>query len=294
MKILLLGCNGQLGLSLADCTPSEHTVIGVDLPDLDITDAGAILELCKSTKPDVIVNVAAYTAVDQAEAEPEIATAVNVDGPRNIALAAQDVGARMIHISTDFVFEGTASTPYSSTASTHPLSVYGRTKRDGELAALEETGGSAVVIRTSWLYSKYGKNFVKTMLTLMSERDELSVVADQIGTPTWAGSLADTVWRFVDAPDARGMFHWADEGQASWHEFALAIQDEALDLGILSKKIPVHAIGTDDYPTAATRPHFSVLDTSGTCETLSVRPTEWRSNLRTMLADLLISQRLER
>ena len=283
MKTLLIGCNGQLGHSLADTAPENMQIIGLDLPELDITDASAVLETCRETRPDVIVNAAAYTAVDQAESENALATSVNVEGPRNIAVASRDVGARLIHISTDFVFDGEASTPYKADAATNPLSVYGQTKRDGELAVLEETSGSAVVIRTSWLYSKTGGNFVKTMLRLMSERDELGVVADQFGSPTWANSLAEAVWAFVDAPQHSGIFHWADRGETSWQEFAVAIQEEALSLGLLEKAIPIRAIKTADYPTAATRPLYSVLDCSSTHAALNMLPAEWRTNLCQML-----------
>jgi dTDP-4-dehydrorhamnose reductase len=283
MKVLVIGCNGQLGHSLADTAPVNKEVIGLDLPELDITDASTVLEICSEIRPDVIVNAAAYTAVDKAETDVALAVAVNVDGPRNIALAALEVGARLIHISTDFVFDGKGSTPYKADALTYPLSVYGQTKRDGELTVLQEMSGSAVVIRTSWLYSKTGSNFVKTMLRLMSEREELGIVSDQIGSPTWADSLAEAVWAFVDAPEHDGIFHWTDSGETSWQDFALAIQEEALSLGLLEKAIPVHAIKTEDYPTAAARPAYSVLDSSSTIQAINMQPAEWRTNLRQML-----------
>jgi len=283
MKTLVMGCNGQLGHSLADTASVNVNLIGLDLPELDITDASAVLEICRETRPDVIVNAAAYTAVDQAESESALATSVNVEGPRNIAIASREVGARLIHISTDFVFDGQSSTPYKADAVTNPLSVYGQTKRDGELAVLEETSGTAVVIRTSWLYSKTGSNFVKTMLRLMGERDELGIVADQFGSPTWADSLAEALWAFVDAPEHSGIFHWTDSGETSWQEFAVAIQQEALALGLLGKAIPIHAIKTEDYPTVATRPAYSVLDCSSTIQAINIQPAEWRTNLRRML-----------
>jgi dTDP-4-dehydrorhamnose reductase len=283
MKTLVMGCNGQLGHSLADTASVNVNLIGLDLPELDITDASAVLEICRETRPDVIVNASAYTAVDQAESESALATSVNVEGPRNIAIASREVGARLIHISTDFVFDGQSSTPYKADAVTNPLSVYGQTKRDGELAVLEETSGTAVVIRTSWLYSKTGSNFVKTMLRLMGERDELGIVADQFGSPTWADSLAEALWAFVDVPEHSGIFHWTDNGETSWQEFAVAIQQEALALGLLGKAIPIHAIKTEDYPTAATRPAYSVLDCSSTIQAINIQPAEWRTNLRRML-----------
>ena len=283
MKVLVTGCNGQLGHSLADTAPTTIDITGLDLPELDITNAAAVLKVCREIRPDAIVNAAAYTAVDQAESEAELAAAVNVDGPRNIAVAAREVGARLVHISTDFVFDGKSSAPYKPESPTNSLSVYGKTKRDGELAVLEETSGSAVVIRTSWLYSKTGSNFVKTMLRLMSEKDELGIVADQIGAPTWADSLAEAVWAFVGVPQQTGIFHWSDGGKTSWQGFALAIQEEALSLGLLKKAIPVHAIKTEDYPTAASRPAYSVLDCSRTIQTINMQPTEWRTNLHKML-----------
>jgi dTDP-4-dehydrorhamnose reductase len=283
MKTLVLGSNGQLGQALAATVLKAMEFIGLDLPELDITNENAMLATCRETKPDVIVNAAAYTAVDRAESEIELATAANVDGPRNIAKAALDVGARLIHVSTDFVFDGKASMPYKPDAATNPLSVYGGTKRDGEVAILDAMPDTAAVVRTAWLYSKTGGNFVKTMLRLMSERDELSVVADQVGTPTWADSLAEAVWTLVASPEIHGVYHWTDAGECSWHAFALAIQEEALSLGLLAEAIPIQPITTEEYPTAATRPRYSVLDCSTTCASLNLRQTQWRDNLRHML-----------
>ncbi len=283
MKVLVVGCNGQLGHSLADTASSTVEIIGLDLPELDITDAAAVLEICSETRPDVIVNAAAYTAVDQAETEVALATAVNVEGPRNIAVAARDINSRLIHISTDFVFDGQSSTPYRTDTPPSPLSVYGQTKRDGELAALEAAPNSTVVIRTSWLYSKTGSNFVKTMLRLMSEKDELGIVADQIGTPTWSDSLAMAIWGFAQVPALNGIFHWSDLGETTWQGFAVAIQEEALSLGLLKSAIPIRPITTADYPTPAIRPPYSVLDCSKSHSAIKMRPQEWRTNLREML-----------
>ena len=283
MKTLVLGSNGQLGQALADTRPDGTNIVGLDLPELDITSAEALFKVCRKTKPDVIINAAAYTAVDNAESEPELASAVNVEGPRNIAAAALEIGARMIHISTDFVFDGEASAPYKPDATTNPASVYGRTKREGELAVLETMPENAVVVRTAWLYSKTGANFVKTMLRLMGERDELGVVADQRGTPTWANSLAEAVWALATTADLNGIYHWTDAGECSWHEFAVAIQDEARSLHLLDRAVPIHAITTDQYPTAAKRPPYSVLDCSATVAALGLHPAPWRVNLRRML-----------
>ncbi len=283
MKVLVLGCNGQLGQSLAESVPAGVESVGLDLPDLDIADADALISTCVDIRPTLIINAAAYTAVDQAESEPELANKVNVDGPRNIAAAACDVGARLIHVSTDFVFDGKATSPYGPDAETNPLSVYGRTKRDGERVVSGAMPGSAVVVRTAWLYSKTGSNFVKTMLRLMGERDEISVVADQFGTPTWADSLAAVVWAFAGMPERSGIYHWTDGGQTSWHEFAVAIQEKALSLGLLDKGIEIRPINAEEYPTAAKRPPYSVLDCSSTCAALDFNQTSWRENLCMML-----------
>ena len=286
MKALVLGGNGQLGLVLADTVPADVSIVSLSRTDIDITNADAVLECCRETRPNVIINAAAYTAVDQAESEQELARLVNADGPRNIAVASRDVGARMIHISTDFVFDGNASTPYQTSAATNPLNTYGRTKRDGELAVLQEARDSSVVIRTSWLYSEYGNNFVKTMLRLMEERDKLGVVVDQFGTPTWTNPLAEVVWAFAASPEHSGIYHWSDHGETSWYEFAVAIQEEALQLGLLDTAIPIRAITTKEYPAAALRPRYTVLECTATQAALHVRQADWRDNLRHMLTGM--------
>lgn len=287
MTALVLGSKGQLGVALAATKPAQQDIVGLDLPELDITDRDALLAICMDVSPDVIVNAAAYTAVDAAESDAATATAVNTDGPANIAAAAREIGARVIHISTDFVFDGAATTPYSPDTAPSPLSVYGKTKLAGEQAVLAALPDSAMVIRTAWLYSVTGNNFVKTMLRLMHERDELGVVADQRGTPTWANSLAETVWAAAAAKDVSGTFHWTDFGEASWHDFAVAIQAEALAVGLLEQLIPVQPIGSDQYPTPAHRPAYSVLDCSTTEQALGVQRRPWRDNLCAMLRELV-------
>ncbi len=286
MNTLVTGANGQLGHALARSVPDGIALTGADLPILDITDADAVLEYCRSLNPDLVINAAAYTAVDQAESDAETAGRVNADGARNVAIAAGDAGARLIQISTDFVFDGSATEPYAPGAATSPLGVYGRTKRDGELAVLEVLPDSAIIVRTSWLYGARGNNFVNTMLRLMSERDEISVVADQVGSPTWSDSLAAAIWAFAGRPGLSGVYHWTDGGQTSWHGFATAIQEEALELGLLDRSIPIHPVATEDYPTAATRPGYSVLDTRKTRSALGLQAGHWRVNLRHMLEGL--------
>jgi dTDP-4-dehydrorhamnose reductase len=207
---------------------------------------------------------------------------VNAEGVANLARGAAAVGARLVHVSTDFVFNGLSGIPYAPEAPTAPLGVYGRTKRQGEIAA----GPDALIVRTAWVYGSQGGNFVRTMLRLMAERDEVRVVADQVGTPTFASSLADALWR-LHAAGAKGLFHYTDSGAASWYDFAVAIQEEALAIGLLARAVPVIPIATSDYPTPAARPHYSVLDKSATFALLGGAAPHWRVNLRKMLKDIL-------
>jgi dTDP-4-dehydrorhamnose reductase len=224
--------------------------------------------------------------VDKAEDEPEMARRVNVDGARNVAEAACNAGARVIYISTDFVFDGSKSMPYEPDDSPAPLSVYGATKLDGEVAVREASDGDAIVIRTAWLYSRFGHNFVKTMLRLMEERDELSVVADQHGTPTWARSLAEVIWAAIGPDLPGGVYHWTDGGEASWYDFAAAIYQEARRSGLLDRDVAIRAIPTEEYPTPARRPAYSVLDCSATVAALGVEQRPWAERLQQMLAEM--------
>jgi dTDP-4-dehydrorhamnose reductase len=290
MTTLILGSKGQLGVALVATRPVGQDIVGLDLPELDITNPEALRTICRKVQPDVIVNAAAYTAVDAAESDEAAAVAVNADGPANIAIAASETGARLIHISTDFVFDGSATTPYSPNMAPSPLSVYGRTKLAGEQAVLAALPDTGMVIRTAWLYSVTGNNFVKTMLRLMRERDELGVVADQRGTPTWANSLAETIWKAIEADNVAGTFHWTDFGEASWHEFAVAIQAEGLAAGLLDRLIPINPITSDQYPTPAHRPAYSVLDCSATEQALGVERRPWRDNLTAMLRELVVRE----
>ena len=284
MKALILGSKGQLGHALTKTAPNGTTVTGLHRPDLDITDLDQLRSQCVSEKPAVIVNAAAYTSVDLAESQATAAEAVNVDGARNIAIISRELDARLIHVSTDFVFDGNSSVPYTAAADTRPLNVYGQTKRDGERAVLKETDGTGIIVRTSWLYSATGHNFVNTMLRLMREKDDLAVVSDQVGSPTWADSLAEAIWQIAGTPGLHGIYHWSDQGQVSWYEFALAIQEEAVSLGILSNAIPIRPIRSAEYKSTAVRPAFSVLDCTATQQALAIQPATWRENLRRMLA----------
>ena len=286
MKVFVVGSRGQLGQSLAETAPATVDFAGADLPELDILDAPALRAHLADERPGFVVNAAAYTAVDKAEDEPEMARRVNVDGARNVAEAACNAGARVIYISTDFVFDGSKSMPYEPDDSPAPLSVYGATKLDGEVAVREATDGDAIVIRTAWLYSRFGHNFVKTMLRLMEERDELSVVADQHGTPTWARSLAEVIWAAIGPDLPGGVYHWTDGGEASWYDFAAAIYQEARRSGLLDRDVAIRAIPTEEYPTPARRPAYSVLDCSATVAALGVEQRPWAERLQQMLAEM--------
>jgi dTDP-4-dehydrorhamnose reductase len=283
---MITGAAGQLGYELQRTAPSGTALLPVDIAQLELTAPDAVEAFIATHLPSLIINGAAFTAVDKAEEQQALAHAVNVTAAASIASSARRHGARMIQISTDFVFGGDTARPWKPDDATAPESVYGTTKRDGEQAVLTTLGEDALVIRTAWLYSAHGGNFVKTMLRLMAEKPELRVIADQIGTPTWANSLAHTIWAATTHPDVHGILHWTDAGVASWYDFAVAIQEEALVAGLLSRAIPIHAIQTSDYPTPARRPAYSVLDKTDTVTKLGVTPIHWRANLRLMLSEL--------
>ncbi len=284
--VMITGAAGQLGFELQRTAQAGTPVLAVDIGELDLTVPDAVEAFVAAHEPSVIINGAAYTAVDRAEEQPLAAQAVNVTAAAILAQSASRHGARMIQISTDFVFGGATARPWRAEDPTAPESVYGTTKRDGEHAVLSALGQQALVIRTAWLYSAHGGNFVKTMLRLMRERDEVRVIADQIGTPTWANSLARTIWAAVARPQVFGILHWTDAGVASWYDFAMAIQELALAEGLLTRVVPVRAITTQEYPTPARRPSYSVLDKSATTQALGEVPIHWRTNLHQMLQEL--------
>jgi dTDP-4-dehydrorhamnose reductase len=285
-RVLITGSNGQLGYELQKRCPAGIECRGVDLPELDISRMDQVTQLCMEFKPDVLINAAAYTAVDRAESEEETARLVNVDGAGNLAAAVKSIGSRLLHISTDFVFDGASGRPYKVSDPPGPLGVYGKTKMLGEQAVLREIPDT-VVIRTSWLYSSHGSNFVKTMLKLMAERKLLKVVCDQVGSPTWAGGLAAALWATVDRPGMKGIYHWSDNGVASWYDFTSAIQEEAVALGLLDGGTEILPIKGDDYPAPAPRPWYSVMDTFETRKELGMQGSHWRENLRIMLKELV-------
>lgn len=258
MKIVLTGANGQLGRCFQDSLPEEWKLKSFDSKELDISDKAAVMAAIIANKPDVIVNAAAYTAVDKAESEAERAIAVNTHGPENLALAAKFVGARFVHVSTDYVFDGTAKIPYVETDAVNPLGVYGKSKLGGELLVSALMPG-AIILRTAWVFSEYGNNFVKTMLRLAESRDSLGIVSDQYGCPTYAGDIADSIIKMIKISALGGIYHYCGNNQVSWAEFAESIFEIAYSLDFLSKKPGVKYITTDEYPTPAVRPAFSSL-----------------------------------
>jgi len=286
VRVLITGKGGQVADALLRLKPVSADVHALGRKELDVGDGKAIAHAVDALKPDVIVNAAAYTAVDRAESEPDLARRVNGEGPGHLAEAARRHGARLLHISTDFVFDGKAKEPYRPDAATAPLGAYGQSKLEGERRALEASTGGALVLRTAWVYAAKGHNFVRTMLRLMGERGSVKVVKDQMGSPTWATSVAEVLWAATADPGLHGIHHWTDAGTASWYDFAVAIAAEARILGLLQREVQVLPITTAEYPTLARRPAYSVLDHRSTEEALHLRAAPWRDNLKKMLMEL--------
>jgi len=280
-RVVLLGALGQLGRLIKATAPANIELYAVDVDDVDICSLDEQESFYQKLAPTTIINATGYTQVDKAETEKELAFQVNAEGPTNIAKVCSPE-CRIIHFSTDFVFDGQKHEPYMPEDSTSALSVYGASKLAGEekLMALRP---DSTVIRTAWLYSAQGNNFVNTMLKLMAERDELNIVDDQIGTPTSAHTLAQVLWLFVADRQLKGIFHWTDQGRANWYEFAVEIQRQALELGLLNKQIPLHAISTAEYPTPAQRPAFSVLDKTASYTAIQFEGKPWQEELSAVL-----------
>jgi len=285
VRVLVLGGGGQVATAVAAAAPSRHRVAARSRAELDISDASAVARALEETGAEWMVNAAAYTAVDLAEDQPAQAIAVNDTAVRVLAAAASAAGCRLLHLSTDFVFDGRSNRAYLPADPTNPLSVYGVSKLAGERHVLNG-GDGGIVLRTAWVYAGAGRNFVLTMLRLMREKEQVNVVCDQIGTPTWACGIAGAIWGLIDAGASGGIYHWTDLGVASWYDFAVAIQDEALARGLLRRAIPVTPIASAAYPTRALRPAFSVLDTTATRALIGAPARHWRHNLRTMLDDI--------
>jgi dTDP-4-dehydrorhamnose reductase len=280
MKVLIAGSAGQLGRALQATAPAGTTILAPAEAEFDLLDAAKVRATVEETRPDLVINAAAYTAVDKAESDAETAEAVNGTAAGRLAEAARSVGARLAHVSTDFVFDGRSADPIPPDAPPAPLGVYGATKLSGE-RQVAAGHPAPLIVRTAWVYAAVGNNFVHTMLLLMRDRAEVRVVADQVGTPTHADSLARAIWA-LDAAGATGIHHWTDAGVASWYDFAVAIHDEALALGLLERPVTVVPIRTSDYPTPARRPAMSVLD-KGSSWAITGPAAHWRAELRLAL-----------
>ena len=285
MRVLVAGATGQLGVDLVNLLRCRGVdVAAPDAQRLDLLRPQTVRDAVRDARPHWVINCAAYTQVDGAEQDRETAFAVNRDGARVLAEAAAAAQAWMLQVSTDFVFSGQSSAPYTEDDPTGPLGVYGQSKRDGELA-VQQACASSIVVRTAWLYGVHGNNFVKTMLRLAAQRDELRVVSDQTGTPTWTQDLAGALWELMQEPQA-GVFHFSDAGQASWYEFAAAIVEEARALGFPVQAQRVVPITTAEYPTPAQRPAYSVLSKAKIERLLAAPIPHWRDSLRAMLKEL--------
>jgi dTDP-4-dehydrorhamnose reductase len=283
MNILITGCNGQLGneMQLLEEANPQHTYFNTDVAELDITDSAAIEKFVNENQIDGIVNCAAYTAVDKAEDNQELCRLLNTVAPGYLAAAVEKRGGWLIQVSTDYVFDGTNHTPYTEDEPTCPNSVYGSTKLEGEKAA-QQACSRTMIVRTAWLYSTFGNNFVKTMIRLGKEKPELGVIFDQIGTPTYAHDLAVALFAAINQGVVPGIYHFSNEGVISWYDFTKAIHRIA---GITSCHVrPLH---TAEYPTPANRPHYSVLDKTKIKQTYNIEVPYWEESLKECILKLI-------
>ncbi|HOU85627.1 MAG TPA: dTDP-4-dehydrorhamnose reductase [Spirochaetota bacterium] len=273
--VWIIGCNGMLGREVSELfQKNKIPFIGTDI-ECDITDISALAEFAKDKNIKWIINCSAYTNVDKSEEEEPKAYSINASGAANIAQTASLIGAKLIHISTDYVFNGKGNSPYKESDAKQPLGAYGRTKSAGEDFVAEKTD-KYFIIRTAWLYGKNGNNFVHTMLRLFAEKDSLNVVVDQKGTPTWAGTLASLLMTIIQTDsDKYGIYHCTDEGETTWFDFACAIQEYAFDAGLISKKIPINPVSSSEYPTKTERPKYSVLSKEKIKNEFSFIPRSW-------------------
>lgn len=289
LNVLITGAQGQVGAELVKTAPTEFKTIGLGSKQLDITNQQHIQSALAKYKPDLIINAAAYTAVDKAESDADTAFAVNEQGVAWLAQAANAAHIPLFHISTDYVFDGTANTPYTETDPANPQSVYGASKLAGE-QALASTLSQHIILRTSWVFGATGNNFVKTMLRLAAERDELSVVADQHGCPTSANSIAKTLWQLAQLYADQGSlpwgtYHFSNAPACTWHDFAGEIFEQAVNIGLLDKTPTLHPITTAEYPTPAQRPAWSVFDCSKIEHLLQRKTQHWRQQLSELLKE---------
>jgi len=281
-KLLITGKNGQLGSEFKDLASQfpQFSMVFVDREEMDLSSPEQIKAVLENERPDIIINAGAYTAVDKAESEETLCNAINNEAVGVMAAWCYKNDAKIIHISTDYVFNGQSEVPLKETDPTDPINVYGKTKRLGE-EALEASGAAFVIIRTAWVYSVYGANFVKTMMRLMNERDTLGIVSDQVGAPTYARDLAWVIMDILNAPEfVQGIYHYSNSGRISWYEFAVAIKEyEQLDCIL-------NAINSDAFPTPARRPSFSLLDTRKIKNTYHIEIPFWKDSLKEMLQHL--------
>jgi dTDP-4-dehydrorhamnose reductase len=286
MKIVVIGKNGQLAWELAKLQTKQVEIVCLGRNEIDITKLADIKDKLIELKADAVINAAAYTAVDLAETEKEAAFLINATAVGNLAKACAELSLHMVHVSTDFVFAGESGIPYLPDDAYAPLGVYGASKAKGEKLITQTLPKQSCILRTSWVYSSHGQNFVKTMLRLMAEKPELGVISDQIGSPTYAKGLAGACL-FAAMHKVTGIHHWTDAGVASWYDFAVAIQEIGLSLNLLDKEIPIKAITTKDYPTPAKRPNYSVLDKTSLQVAFSdLSPIHWRVQLNGMMVKL--------
>ena len=276
MNILVTGADGQLGSELQELakTAAAHQFIFTDRNTLDITDASAVADAIAKSNAQFVINCAAYTAVDRAETDLETAMAINSDGAGILAAACRQVGARFVHVSTDYVFDGNGTSPYRENDPVDPLNAYGKTKQSGE-AAVQEANVDSIIIRTSWVYSQFGGNFVKTMMRLMGSRAEVGVVADQYGSPTYAADLAAAIMHIIDGGNwVPGIYHFSNDGVITWFEFAEAIRE------MIGSNCTVQPLTTEQYPTPAKRPAYSVMDKTKIQQTFGLPLQPWRQSLQ--------------
>lgn len=283
MKVLITGSRGQVGTRLVERLTGKAEILAADVDVLDITDRAAVFKLVSHFSPNVIINAAAHTAVDRAESEVELSNKINRDGPLYLAEAAQATGAAILHISTDYVFNGESKIPYVESDSVDPKSVYGRSKLEGEDAVIRACERH-IILRTAWVFGEDGNNFVKTMLRLGKERDVLGIVADQFGGPTYAGDIADaliTIAHKIQSPDFAewGVFHFTGMPYVSWYEFAESIFGIALEKNVLGKKPGLSQLKTEEYPTPAKRPSFSQLNCEKINQVFDIKPSDWKRAL---------------
>jgi dTDP-4-dehydrorhamnose reductase len=283
VRVIVTGAGGQLARELVATAPTGVELRSVSRAECDITDLATVEQIFGSFRPDIVVNTAAYTAVDAAEENRELAFSVNARGAQNVAKVARGLGAQLIHISTDYVFDGRRSTPYPPDAPPNPISVYGATKAKGETLVLG-AAPNAVVVRAGWLYSTTGKNFLVTILTALRASRPLSVVSDQTGCPTSAREFATAIWR-MPSVGIRGICHWANSGSATWYDFAREIAQIAQRLDVLREVPHIQPVTTREYPRAARRPVYSVLDTTTLVGLLKASPSTWQQALAKDMRD---------